>query len=71
LAEPIRKAILDVDADQPVSNIRTLGQDIARSVAARRHTLTLLVLQRQLGFGAWIFSGAWCLVFGVLPIADH
>jgi hypothetical protein len=25
------------------------------------------VSQRHLGFGAWIFSGAWCLVFGVSP----
>jgi len=28
----------------------------------------MTVSQRHLGFGAWIFSGAWCLVFGVLPI---
>jgi putative ABC transport system permease protein len=33
-----------VDADQPVSNVRTLEQDIARSVAARRQTFTLLGL---------------------------
>jgi putative ABC transport system permease protein len=42
LAEPIRKAILEVDADQPVSNVHTLEQDIALSVSARRHTMTLL-----------------------------
>jgi hypothetical protein len=28
------------------------------------------VLQRDLGFGAWIFSGAWSLVFGLLSTAD-
>jgi putative ABC transport system permease protein len=44
LAEPIRKAILEVDGDQPVSNVRTVEQDIARSVAARRQTFTLLGL---------------------------
>jgi hypothetical protein len=27
--------------------------------------------QRHWGFGAWIFSGAWCLVFGVLQISDQ
>ncbi len=28
-------------------------------------------LERHLGFGVWIFSGAWCLVFGVWYFADH
>src|SRR5262245_50267414 len=51
LAEPIRKAILEVDADQPVSNVRTLEQDIALSVAARRHTLTLLALFALVALG--------------------
>jgi predicted permease len=51
LAEPIRKAILEVDADQPVSNVRTLEQDIALSVAARRHTLTLLALFAGVALG--------------------
>ncbi|MCW5556696.1 MAG: ABC transporter permease [Verrucomicrobiae bacterium] len=51
LAEPIRQAILEVDADQPVSNIRTLEQDIAKSVAARRHTLTLLGLFAGVALG--------------------
>ena len=27
--------------------------------------------QRHLGFGAWVFLGAWCLVFGVFPNTDH
>ena len=51
LAEPIRKAILEVDADQPVSNVRTLEQDITRSVAARRQTLTLLGLFAGVALG--------------------
>ena len=51
LAEPIRKAILEVDGDQPVSNVRTLEQDISRSVAARRQTLTLLGLFAVVALG--------------------
>ena len=51
LAEPIRKALREVDADQPVSNVRTLEQDIARSVSARRYTLTLLGLFAGVAMG--------------------
>jgi putative ABC transport system permease protein len=51
LAEPIRKAILEVDRDQPVSNVRTLEQDITRSVAARRQTFTLLGLFAVVALG--------------------
>jgi putative ABC transport system permease protein len=51
LAEPIRKAILEVDGDQPVSNVRTLEQDIGRSVTARRQTLTLLGLFAVVALG--------------------
>jgi predicted permease len=51
LAESIRKAILAVDADQPVSNVRTLEQDIGRSVAPRRQTLTLLGLFAGIALG--------------------
>ena len=51
LAEPIRKAILEVDQNQPVSNVRTLEQDIARSVAPRRQTLTLLGLFAVVALG--------------------
>jgi putative ABC transport system permease protein len=49
LAEPIRKAILEVDGDQPVSNVRTL--EIGRSVTARRQTLTLLGLFAVVALG--------------------
>ncbi|MBI4661998.1 MAG: ABC transporter permease, partial [Verrucomicrobia bacterium] len=51
LAETIRKAILEVDPDQPVSNVRTLEQDISRSVAPRRQTLTLLGLFAGIALG--------------------
>jgi predicted permease len=64
LAEPIRKAILEVDADQPVSNVRTLEEDIALSVAARRHTLTLLAL-----FAAAALGLAALGLYGVLAHA--
>jgi predicted permease len=51
MAEPIRKAILEVDADQPVSNVRTLEQDIAKSLAARRQVFTLLGLFAVVALG--------------------
>jgi putative ABC transport system permease protein len=51
LAEPIRQAILEVDGDQPVSNVRTLEQDISRSVAARQQMLTLLGLFAVVALG--------------------
>jgi predicted permease len=51
LAQPIRKAILEVDGEQPVSNVRTLEQDIDHSVTARRHTLTLLGLFAVVALG--------------------
>jgi predicted permease len=51
LAGAIRQAILEVDSDQPVSNVRTLEQDIARSVATRRHTVTLLGLFAGVALG--------------------
>jgi predicted permease len=50
-AEPIRKAIQEVDGDQPVSNLRTLEQDITRSVAASRQTFTLLGLFAVVALG--------------------
>jgi len=44
LAESVRKAILTVDAVQPVANVRTLEDVIATSVAQRRLTLRLIGL---------------------------
>ncbi len=51
LAETIRKEILAVDPDQPVSNFRTLEQDMARSVGGRRLTLLLLGLFASVALG--------------------
>src|SRR5439155_2399151 len=51
LAETIRKAILAVDPDQPVSNFRTLKQDMARSVAGRRSTQLLLGVFASVALG--------------------
>ena len=51
MAGQIRKAILEVDGDQPVSNVRTLEQDITRSVDAKRQTLTLLGLFAAVALG--------------------
>ena len=51
LAEPIRKAILEVDPDQPVANVRTLQQDVSRSVVARRQMFTLLGLFAVVALG--------------------
>jgi len=51
LAESIRAAILEVDPDQPVSNVRTLEQDVSLSVAARRQMFTLLGLFSVVALG--------------------
>jgi predicted permease len=44
LIEPIRKAILAVDPDLPVSNVKSLEEVAAASVAQRRLVLTVLSL---------------------------
>jgi predicted permease len=43
-AESVRKAILELDPDQPVANVRTLEEVVARSVGDRRMTALLLGL---------------------------
>jgi predicted permease len=43
-AESVRKAILELDSEQPVSNVRTLEEVVARSVGDRRLTALLLGL---------------------------
>src|SRR6185369_11357691 len=44
LIETVRKTILSVDPDQPIANVRTLEQDVRRSLAKQRTTLILLGL---------------------------
>ena len=44
LAESVRKAILAVDSEQPVANLRTLEDVISANVAQRRLTLRLIGL---------------------------
>jgi predicted permease len=44
LAEAIRRTIFAIDPDQPVSNVRTLGQIVASSVVDRRMMLVVLGL---------------------------
>jgi putative ABC transport system permease protein len=44
LTEPARKAILSVDSDQPVADIFTMEQVLARNVAERRLAMLLLSL---------------------------
>jgi ABC-type antimicrobial peptide transport system permease subunit len=51
MAGQIRQAILEVDGDQPVSNVHTLKQDISRSVETNRQTLTLLGLFAAVALG--------------------
>lgn len=42
LAEPVRKAVLETDPNQPVANLQTLEQALAGSLAERRFLLLLL-----------------------------
>jgi len=44
LAEPARKAVLSVDSDQPVADILTMEQILARNAAERRLAVLLLSL---------------------------
>lgn len=42
LIEPMRRAVLDIDPDQPVANVRTMQQSVHEALASHRTTLTLL-----------------------------
>lgn len=42
MAETVRKSVLDMDADQPVANIRTLEETLARSLGHQRFILVVL-----------------------------
>jgi predicted permease len=51
LSQVLRKTILDVDPDQPMGNVRTLENDIHRSLASKRATLVLLDLFAAIAVG--------------------
>jgi putative ABC transport system permease protein len=44
LAEAVRRQVLAIDKDQPISNVRTMGEIVARSVAQDRFSVFLLAL---------------------------
>ncbi len=63
LVEPIRRAILDVDPDQPISNIRTLKQIIIHSIA--RLNLLLIML------GIFAGAGLALAVMGLYGVVSY
>jgi len=44
LVEAAREAVFDLDPDQPITNVRAMESDVARSVETQRTTLVLLAL---------------------------
>jgi putative ABC transport system permease protein len=61
LVTQVRKAIAELDPEQPIANVRTLTEAVGRSLAPRRTALTLL------GLFAAVAVGLACLgVYGVI-----
>ncbi len=61
LVAPMRSQVLAVDPDQPVSNIRTMGEVVARSIAEQRFYMLLLSL-----FAVMALMLAAVGIFGVM-----
>jgi putative ABC transport system permease protein len=55
MASTVRKAVWDIDKDQPVSNIRTMEEILAESIARQRFSMLLLA----------IFAGVALVLAGV------
>jgi predicted permease len=64
LVQTVRRKILNADPDQPIANIRTLEQDVQKSLATRRTTLLLI------GMFAVIAISLACIgIYGVMSYA--
>ena len=61
LTEPLRRAVQDIDPQQPIYNLLTIEEQIARSLTTRRVSMVLLVL-----FGALAGVLAAVGIYGVL-----
>ncbi len=64
LVETLRKTVLEADPNQPIANVRTLEQDVDKSLASRRAALLLLSL-----FAVVAISLACIGVYGVMAHA--
>jgi predicted permease len=64
LAEPVRRAVLSLDSEQPLANVRSLSEVISRSLAQRRLVLSLLA-----GFALSALLLAALGLYGVIAYA--